>query len=146
MRTDLEEYLIEKERGFLATVGRNGEPTIVPVCFVYSDGMIYTAVDRKPKKKGRLARTQNILLNEQVAFIADTYVDDWRRLSYGLVHGKADIVANLKESRMAKEMLVSKYPQYRWLGLRDSQIIRIKVQRAKLWRFSRTRLESAVRT
>ena len=142
----MEEYLIGKERGFLATVGKNGEPTIVPVCFVYSNGMIYTAVDSKPKKRGELARARNIQVNQRVAFIVDTYTDDWRRLSYVLLHGRAAIVTNLKESGSATEMLVSKYPQYRWLGLKDNQVIRITVGRAKLWRFSETAAGSVVGT
>ncbi len=136
MRDRLEEYLSGKGRGFLATVGRNGEPTIVPVCFVYSDGMIYTAVDKKPKTKGRLARTENILRNEHAAFVVDVYSDDWRKLSYALVHGRANLVTDLNESWRATEMLVRKYPQYRWLGLDNSQVIRIRVGKTKLWRFS----------
>jgi PPOX class probable F420-dependent enzyme len=133
---EVEEYLLGKERGFLASVGRNGNPTVVPVCFVYSNGMIYTAIDRKPKTKGTLARTQNILRNKTVAFVVDEYSDDWRRLSYALFHGKATILADSKENRMAASMLVQKYPQYKWLGLKESRIIRIRVAKAKLWRFS----------
>ncbi len=136
MKDQLEEYLIGKERGFLATVGRNGEPTIVPVCFVYTKGMIYTAVDKKPKSRGKLARTENILRNQHAAFVVDVYSDDWRKLSYALVHGMANVVADSKESRRATEMLVRKYPQYRWLGVDDSRVIRIRVERAKVWRFS----------
>lgn len=136
MRADVEEYLTGKERGFLATVGRGGVPSVVPVCFIYSDGMIYTALDRKPKTKGKLARTQNILLNTRVAFVVDEYSADWRRLSYALVHGKADFVADLEESRKVTEMLLRKYPQYKWLGLKDSQVIRIRVGKTKLWSFS----------
>ncbi len=136
MRDQLAEYLIGKERGFLATVGKNGEPTIVPVCFVYSNGTIYTPVDKKPKTRGKLARTENILRNKHAAFVVDVYSDDWRKLSYALVHGRAGVVVDSKERRRATEMLVRKYPQYKWLGLDDSRVIRIRVERTKLWRFS----------
>ncbi len=146
MRRDLEGYLAGKERGFLATVGESGEPTIVPVCFVYSKGMVYTPIDSKPKKNKRdkLARVANLRGDSRVAFIADTYSDDWRTLSYLLLHGRANLVTNMRESRSALEMLVSKYPQYRWLGSKDDQVIRIAIDRAKLWRFSRKRVGSVV--
>jgi len=33
----------------LATVGADGRPHVVPVCFALDGDMLYTAVDEKPK-------------------------------------------------------------------------------------------------
>ncbi len=134
MKSEAEDYLRDKERGFLATVG-DGKPTIVPVCFVYDSGKIYSAIDKKPKTRSPLARVTNISKTPRVAFLVDTYTDDWRRLSYLLIHGEALEVENHKERERAKRMLLSKYPQYRWLKLKDSTILCVVIESVKLWRF-----------
>ncbi len=134
MKSEAEDYLRDKERGFLATVG-GGKPTIVPVCFVYDSGKIYSAIDRKPKTRLPLARMTNIGENPHVAFLVDTYTEDWRRLSYLLMHGKAFEVENRKEREKAKQMLLTKYPQYRWLKLEDSAILCVVIESVKFWKF-----------
>ena len=134
MNKEAEGYLRTKERGFLATMGRE-EPTVIPVCFAYESGKIYSAIDAKPKSGRRLARVKNIERNPRVAFIIDTYSDDWRRLSYLLVHGKASLVGDPSEESRARELLLSKYPQYRWLGLDGSRTIRVTIESLKFWKF-----------
>ncbi|MBI2649225.1 MAG: TIGR03668 family PPOX class F420-dependent oxidoreductase [Thaumarchaeota archaeon] len=130
-----EEYLRLKERGFLATLGKDGNPTVVPICFVYWNGAIYTAVDEKPKSR-KLARLRNIEGDGRVAFIVDNYSQNWKKLSYLLVHGRARIVGDLKEAETAKGLLVEKYPQYRRLKLKEP-VIAVSIERTKLWEFDR---------
>ena len=134
MKKEAESYLRTKERGFLATMGKKG-PTVIPVCFAYESGKIYSAIDRKPKSGRGLARVKNIERNPRVAFLLDTYSDDWRRLSYLLVHGRASLVRDPGEEGRAKELLLSKYPQYRWLGLVGSRTIRVTIESLKFWKF-----------
>ncbi len=136
MNKEAESYLRTKDRGFLATMGEEG-PTVIPVCFAYEAGKIFSAIDRKPKSRRGLARITNIERNPRVAFIVDTYADDWRRLSYLLIHGTASLLKDASgEERKAKELLLLKYPQYRWLGLGgDARIIGVAIESLKLWRF-----------
>jgi len=134
MNREAVEYLKGKERGYLATVG-DDRPTIVPVCFVYDSGRIYSAIDEKPKRRLPLARVTNIKKNPRVGFLVDVYSEDWRRLSYLLIHGEASEVENEREVEKAKLMLLSKYPQYRWLKLEDPTILRVEIKNAKLWKF-----------
>ncbi|TLX96800.1 MAG: hypothetical protein E6K96_05005 [Thaumarchaeota archaeon] len=61
LKKEAESYLRTKERGFLATMGKKG-PTVIPVCFAYESGKIYSAIDRKPKSGRGLARVKNIAL------------------------------------------------------------------------------------
>ncbi len=136
MKREVTDYLVDRERGFLATVNEKGEPTVVPVCYVYSDGFLYTAIDSKPKKTPALARVKNVLRNSSVAFATDTYSEDWRRLSYALVHGVASIVHKNEERERVWRMLRSKYPQYRWLRPRGGQVIKIRITRGRVWRFT----------
>ena len=134
MNREAESYLRRRERGFLATMGRDG-PTVIPVCFAYESGKIYSAIDKKPKSGRRLARVRNIERNPRVAFIVDNYSEDWRRLTYLLVHGRASLVKGSSEEARARELLLTKYPQYRSLGLDDSRVIRVTIEKFKLWKF-----------
>jgi PPOX class probable F420-dependent enzyme len=93
----------------LATVGRDGRPHVVPICFVLEGSTLYTAVDEKPKRTRRLRRLQNIEANPAVEVVIDHYEDDWSRLWWVRLRGTARIV----EDPRAVELLAAKYPQYR---------------------------------
>src|ERR671935_1605640 len=100
----------------LATADRNGRPHVIPVCFVYGDGVIYTPLDLKPKRSSdprHLRRVRNVLANRRAALVVDRYDEDWSRLAYVLVEGEAALVSDGSEQRRAVEALVVKYPQYR---------------------------------
>jgi PPOX class probable F420-dependent enzyme len=93
----------------LATVGADGRPHVVPICFVIDGKELYTAVDEKPKRTRQLKRLQNIEANPQVEILIDHYEDDWSRLWWVRLRGTARIV----DDRRAVELLAAKYPQYR---------------------------------
>ena len=92
----------------LATVDRNGRPHIVPICFVLDGETLYTAVDQKPKRTRRLKRLENIEANPHVEVLVDHYEDDWSKLWWVRLRGRARIV----EDPRAVDLLVAKYPQY----------------------------------
>jgi PPOX class probable F420-dependent enzyme len=93
----------------LATVGRDGRPHVVPICFVVEGDTLYTAVDEKPKRTRRLRRLENIEANPRVEVLIDHYEDDWSRLWWVRLRGTARIV----DDPRALELLAAKYPQYR---------------------------------
>jgi PPOX class probable F420-dependent enzyme len=100
----------EEERvARLATVGADGRPQVVPICFVLDGSMLYTAVDEKPKRTRRLRRLRNIEANPRVEVLIDHYDDDWSRLWWVRLRGSARIV----DDPRAIELLAAKYPQYR---------------------------------
>ena len=80
----------------LATLDAQGGPHIVPICFAYDGRILYTAVDRKPKRVApeRLARLRHIQAEPQVALLIDQYEEDWTQLLYILVRGKAKLIPN----------------------------------------------------
>jgi len=122
----------------LATVDAAGNPHLVPVCFVYDGSSFYTAVDRKPKRvaPGRLARLRNIEAHPRVALLIDGYHEDWSRLWYVLVRGKANRVSesDARERANALSLLRAKYRQYA-SGLLpdDAVLIRIQPERISTW-------------
>jgi PPOX class probable F420-dependent enzyme len=93
----------------LATVGVDGRPHVVPICFVVDGDTLYTAVDEKPKRTRRLKRLENIEASPQVEVLIDHYEDDWSKLWWIRLRGTAQIV----EDPRAVELLAAKYPQYR---------------------------------
>jgi PPOX class probable F420-dependent enzyme len=94
----------------LATVRRNGSPRIVPICFALDGARLYTAVDEKPKRTRRLQRVRDIEANPQVEVIIDDYNEDWSRLWWVRLRGRARAI---EHDERGLELLCAKYPQYR---------------------------------
>lgn len=120
----------------LATLDASGGPHLVPICFAYDGSVFYSAIDRKPKRlaANRLARLKNIQATPQVALLVDEYDDDWTRLWYVLVRGKAELVSAASERKRALKHLETKYRQYaQGMLADDAPILRITPQRINSW-------------
>ena len=94
----------------LATVGADGNPHVVPICFALDGDTLYTAVDAKPKSTRALRRLANIRANPRVEDVIDHYEDDWTRLWWVRLAGRARVV---ESDPRGLELLRAKYPQYR---------------------------------
>src|SRR5579863_7147824 len=79
----------------LATADADGNPHVIPVCYAFDGTHFYTPLDEKPKRVAgsQLRRVRNIAVRPQVALVIDRYDDDWSRLGYILVHGKANLLS-----------------------------------------------------
>jgi PPOX class probable F420-dependent enzyme len=99
--------------GRLATVRSNGRPHVVPICFVVVEEVVYSAVDDKPKRHRRLQRVSNITATGTASLLVDEYDEDWSRLWWVRLDGKARLVDNAAEAERAIQALSGKYPQYR---------------------------------
>jgi PPOX class probable F420-dependent enzyme len=104
--------LAEARVAHLATVGPGGRPHIVPITFALDGDAIYFAVDGKPKRTTDLQRLRNITANPAVAVLADHYDEDWGRLWWVRVDGRARVLGS-GESDRALDLLVARYSQYR---------------------------------
>jgi PPOX class probable F420-dependent enzyme len=98
--------------GYLATVGADRQPHIVPMTFVVVDDRIVTSIDHKPKSTTKLRRLRNIAENPAVAVLCDNYDDDWQRLWWVRADGAARLVDDKTIRERAVAALVAKYPQY----------------------------------
>jgi PPOX class probable F420-dependent enzyme len=98
----------------LASIGAEGTPHLVPICFAVDGDRIYSAVDHKPKRTDRLRRLANIAANPRVSVLVDHYEDDWSKLWWGRADGVAEVVApGVEEHARAAELLAARYTQYR---------------------------------
>ena len=122
-------YISRKRVAHLATCDREGIPTVLPVCHVFVDGIIYTPIDKKSKKvaPSKLKRVKNIIGNPNVSLVMDEYHDDWERLSYIIIIGKARLLDHGEEHSGALEMLCNKYEQYRDMKLNTLGLPVIKI-------------------
>ena len=98
--------------GRLATVGADGRPHLVPVCFVLLGDTAYSAVDHKPKRSSRLRRLVNVEATGHTCLLADRYSEDWSTLWWVRLDGRARVVADPAEAGRAVAALVDKYIQY----------------------------------
>ena len=121
--------------GRLATADSEGAPHVIPVCFAYDGRFIYSVLDRKPKSAPltRLRRVRNIQANPRVALVVDRYEDDWSRLGYVLVFGRAGLLVEGDERDAALRLLREKYHQYRAMDLEGNPVIKITPDRAVGW-------------
>jgi len=96
----------------VATVGADGAPHLVPVCFAVAGDVVYSAVDGKPKRTTNLARLANIAAEPRVALLADHYDDDWTRLWWVRMDGDARVATDADERARALAALAATYAQY----------------------------------
>ena len=121
--------------GHLATADANGAPHVIPVCYAFNGRAIYSVLDRKPKSAAltRLRRVKNIQANPQVSLVVDHYEDDWRRLGYVLVFGRAELLLDGDERVAAVRLLREKYHQYRDMDVDENPVIKIVPERIVGW-------------
>lgn len=130
------ELLREAPVGRLATIGDDGDPHLVPICFTLGGGRIYSAIDRKPKRHERLRRLDNLRRRPSACVLVDVYCDDWRRLAWVRVDASSAILETGDEYRHALVLLTRKYPQYRRMELPRvaGPVIRLTPNRLSCWR------------
>ena len=93
----------------LATVDPDGRPHLVPIVFAL-DGD--SAVDRKPKRSQTLRRIENARARPDVTILVDHYEDDWSRLWWIRLRGRARVLDEGEERERALRLLAEKYAQY----------------------------------
>lgn len=98
--------------GRLATVRADGRPHVVPCCFVADGGVIYSAVDAKPKSSLALRRLENLRVTPSASLLIDHYDDDWSKLWWVRLDGGARVIESGAERDHALEYLQAKYEQY----------------------------------
>jgi PPOX class probable F420-dependent enzyme len=122
--------------GRLATADADGHPHVVPVCYAFDGERFYTPLDEKPKRVAgkELRRVRNIEARHEASLVIDQYDDDWSRLGYVLVYGRADLLAPGDELHVqALALLRERYAQYREMGLERQLVIVITPERVVSW-------------
>ena len=138
LAADVSEFIASARLGRLATADGEGQPLVVPFCYAWDGEALVSAVDAKPKRAGDLKRVRNIRENPKVSVVIDHYDEDWRRLRWVIIQGLAEILTAGRDFAAGIDLLLSKYPQYRGMGLSRDAGTMIKVTPGKVlqWRYA----------
>jgi PPOX class probable F420-dependent enzyme len=119
----------------LATADKNNHPHVIPICFVFDGKFFYSPIDEKPKRvsPAKLKRLRNIAENSNVALVIDRYDEDWRKLAYVLIFGKAGILQQGSTHQQAVKFLRRKYRQYRTMAIHERPMISITPKQIVVW-------------
>ncbi len=118
----------------LATADAAGVPHLVPVCYAVVNDSLYITIDEKPKRTDiQLKRLRNILENPEVAVTVDRWDEDWRRLAWVMLRGRAEILADGAEHDRAQARLRARYPQYLTMDIAALPVIALRVARTTSW-------------
>ncbi|MDP2330515.1 MAG: TIGR03668 family PPOX class F420-dependent oxidoreductase [Reyranella sp.] len=131
-----ERHFIDTRRiGHLATADSRAIPHVVPACFSLAGGMLYIAIDQKPKRnRGKsLKRLSKITDNPRVAVVFDHYDEDWQRLGWVMLHGRAEILTEGIEHDRAQSLMRSRYRQLAAMQIEQLPVIAIHIERVASW-------------
>ena len=133
--SDVDAFIKAQPVARLATADANGNPHVVPICYVYDGRCLYTPLDLKLKNVPvlRFKRVRNIAENPKVAVVVDHYSDDWSLLGSALIRGSASVLEEGNERARAEAMLREKYPQYEELLACGCPIVRVLVVQTTSW-------------
>lgn len=131
-------FLETSRVGHLATADTGGMPHLIPVCYAVSPhgegATLYITIDEKPKRRDiPLKRVRNILENPRAAFVVDRWDEDWSRLGWVMLRGRAEILYDGPEHDAAQAVLIARYPQYRTMNLGELPVIALRIARATSW-------------
>ncbi|HXV65555.1 MAG TPA: TIGR03668 family PPOX class F420-dependent oxidoreductase [Vicinamibacteria bacterium] len=136
---EIEAFIRKQGVARLATADGEGRPSLVPVCFVFTEGRFYSPIDDKRKNTswGRLKRLRNIEVNPNVCLLLDHYSRDWTELRWVLIRGVAEVISPpdrfAKEHAEAIRLLRRKYPQYENARIGERPLIRIVPRSVTSW-------------
>ena len=96
---------------------------------------LYITIDEKPKRHSSLAlkRLRNIAENPAVAVVVDRYDEDWARLGWVMLRGRAEILSEGIEHEQAQALLRSRYPQLRAMEIAQYPVIAVRIERTTSW-------------
>ncbi len=135
MLTDRQRRFLESARvARLATADADGQPHVVPICFALVEGRLGFTIDEKPKRSGKaLKRLANIRANPKAAIVVDRYDEDWSRLGWVMVQGKAEILESGEMHDRVQLALRERYPQLRPMCIAPLPVVTIAVDHVASW-------------
>jgi PPOX class probable F420-dependent enzyme len=116
----------------LATIDPDGRAHLVPIVFALDGDTLYSAVDRKPKRSQTLRRIENARVRPDVTILIDHYEEDWTRLWWIRLRGRARVLDDGEERVRALALLREKYPQYRD-DPPDGPVLAVDVIQVRTW-------------
>ena len=108
----------------------------MPVCYAYDGARFYIPLDEKPKRvaDAALTRVRNIQARGEAALVIDQYDDDWSRLGYLHVRGRAEVLPpDHPLAAPARALLRARYAPYRAMALEARPLIALAADAITVW-------------
>jgi PPOX class probable F420-dependent enzyme len=105
-------------------------PRVLPVTFALADGVIYSAIDSKPKRSSEPARVRYLRRRPEAALTVDHYEDNWAELAWVQVLVRVEL---LDQDEQGLAALTAKYDQYR-SEPPPGPVLKLVPERALHWR------------
>ena len=136
MLTDQQRRFLAGQRvARLATADAAGRPHVVPICYAFRGNTVYFTIDEKPKKRpgARLKRLANLRQNPSAALVVDRYDEDWSRLAWVMMQGRAEVLEGGAEHDLAQESLRARYPQLATMRIEGLPVVAVRVDHVTSW-------------
>ena len=106
---------------------------MVPICYALIADTVYFTIDEKPKKRpgAELKRLANLRENPFAALVVDRYDEDWIRLAWVMLQGRADIFRDGPEHDRAQAALHACYPQLAAMRVDHLPVVANRVDHVK---------------
>ncbi len=122
--------LTEQRRGVMTTTAPDGSPHAVPVVFALVGDELISPIDHKPKSGQVMKRVRNLEHDDRITLLIDHWEEDWTKLAWLMVRGRAVLDADGPDSLM--RALNERYEQYA-KDERHDALIRIRPERLSWW-------------
>lgn len=135
LREDQRRFLEAGRVARLATADAAGRPHVVPICYALVGDTVYFTIDEKPKTRpgAALKRLANLRENPFAALVVDRYDEDWSRLAWLMLRGRAEIIQAGPEHDRAQAALRARYPQLATMRIAHLPVVAIRIERATSW-------------
>jgi PPOX class probable F420-dependent enzyme len=128
-------FLAAQRVAHLATADAAARPHVVPICYDLTGDTVYFTIDEKPKKKpgAALKRLSNLRENPAAALVVDRYDEDWSRLGWVMVQGRAEILGSGPEHDLAQASLRARYPQLATMRIEGLPVVAVRIDHVASW-------------
>ena len=136
MLTDEQRWFLDAQRvARLATADAAGRPHVVPICYALAGDTVYFTIDEKPKKRpgANLKRLANLRENPVAALVVDRYDEDWSRLGWVMVQGRAAVLESGPEHDLAQASLRARYPQLATMRIEGLPVVALRADHDASW-------------
>jgi PPOX class probable F420-dependent enzyme len=125
--------LSSARRGVMTTIEIDGSSHSVPVVFASVGDEIVSPIDHKPKTGRTLERVKNLRRDGRVTLLIDLWDEDWTKLLWLMIRGRADIDESPPTDLM--RAINRRYQQYAPDEVHDA-LIRIEPTLLSWWSWS----------
>ena len=136
MLTDQQRRFLDAQRvARFATADAAGRPHVVPICYALRDNRCTSRSMRS--RRGSPAQGSNASptceRTRRAALVVDSYDEDWSRLGWVMMQGRAEVLEVGPEHDLAQASLRARYPQLATMRIEGLPVVAVRVDHVASW-------------